>query len=227
MQGDVWPGYVLHSHAYKEQQLLLQLLLPELGRVSAVVRKSSGKSKSRLSWQPFQLLQLQLTGRSELKTVSFAEEAAPAQALQGELLFAGLYLNELICRLWPSQTHSDQLFQLYHHTLQLLPEQPLEPCLRQFEFALLAELDAPLDWVQDAAGAELKPGFYYQWWPELGWQQASSGWLGADLLAIGQADWQPQSLKAAKSLSRALLAPLLGTKPLTSRTLFQQLKDNG
>lgn len=226
MQHSVWLGYVLHSHAYKEQQLLVQLLLPELGRVSAIVRKSTSKSKVRLSWQPFQLYQLQLTGRSELKTIREAEEAAPAVPLQGQLLFAGLYLNELVCRVWPNQTASEQLFALYHQTLHALIEQPLEPCLRQFEFSLLAELGLPLEWQHDATGEALKPGRYYQWWPEFGWQPADFGWLGADILAIANSDWQTQSLKAAKSLTRALLAPLLGSKPLTSRALFQQLKDN-
>jgi len=226
MTTSVWPGYVLHSHAYKEQQLLLQLLLPELGRVSAVVRKSSGKSKSRLSWQPFQLLQVQFTGRSELKTISFAEESAPALPLQGELLFAGLYLNELLCRLWPTQTASDHLFALYHRTLHCLPQTPLEPCLRDFEFALLDELGQTLDWQCDALGQPLQRNSYYQWWPESGWQQANVGWSGDDILAIGRADWQASSLKAAKQISRSLLNPLLGSKPLTSRTLFQQLKDN-
>jgi DNA repair protein RecO (recombination protein O) len=50
-------------------------------------------------------------------------------------------------------------------------------------------------------------------------------WPGSALLAIAAADWQQAiTLKVAKQLSRQLLAPLLGDKPLTSRALFQQFK---
>ncbi|MBP8227709.1 MAG: recombination protein O N-terminal domain-containing protein, partial [Pararheinheimera sp.] len=33
MDSRSWPAFILHSRAFKEQQLLVQLLLPELGRV--------------------------------------------------------------------------------------------------------------------------------------------------------------------------------------------------
>ena len=129
MEHRSWPAFILHSRAFKEQQLLVQLLLPELGRVSAVMRKSSSKKQQRLSLQPFQLLQLELVGRAELKTVSKAEEAGPAFLLQGEKLFGAMYLNELICRLWPENVGSDLLFDLYQQTLQQLAMTELEPCL--------------------------------------------------------------------------------------------------
>jgi DNA repair protein RecO (recombination protein O) len=225
MENRSWPAFILHSRAFKEQQLLVQLLLPELGRVSAVMRKSASKKQQRLSLQPFQLLQLELQGRSELKTVSKAEEAAPAFLLQGEKLFGAMYLNELICRLWPENVGSDALFDLYQHSLQLLLTEELEPCLRQFEFALLAELGQPVDWHYDSDGVLLQDGALYQWWPEQGWQLAGKGWQGEVLKAIGQQQWQQDHvLKTAKQLSRLLLAPLLGAKPLTSRALFQPVR---
>ncbi len=226
MQHRSWPAFILHSRAFKEQQLLVQLLLPELGRVSAVMRKSSSKKQQRLSLQPFQLLQLELLGRSELKTVSKAEEVGPAFLLQGEKLFGAMYMNELICRLWPENVGSDLLFDLYQQTLQQLVMTELEPCLRQFEFCLLAELGQPVDWGYDSAGEVLQDGALYQWWPEQGWQMAGKGWKGELLKAIGQQQWQHHEvLKTAKQLSRVLLAPLLGTKPLSSRALFQSIRN--
>ena len=226
MDNRSWPAFILHSRAFKEQQLLVQLLLPELGRVSAVIRKSASKKQQRLSLQPFQLLQLELVGRSDLKTVSKAEEAGPAFLLQGEKLFGAMYLNELICRLWPQSVVSDALFELDLQTLQQLLTDDLEPCLRQFEFSLLTELCQPVDWHYDSAGEVLQDGALDQWWPEQGWQIAGKGWKGEVLKAIGQQHWQKQDvLKTAKQLSRLWLAPLLGSKPLSSRALFPSIRN--
>ena len=225
MQPLLWPAYILHSRPFAEDKLILQLLLPEQGRLSAVVRKKQGKQ--RLALQPFQLLMLQLIGRSELKTVKALEEAEAAPLLSGNVLYSGIYLNELICRLWPDNTASDQLFALYQQSLQQLAkvqqgEAELEPCLRQFEFALLAELGHPIDWQYDASGNALLPDHRYQWHTEPGFLPAVDGFVGAQLLAIGAQQWQHSDTKrCAKQLSRLMLAPLLGTKPLASRALFK------
>lgn len=224
MHAALWPGYILHSRAFAEDKLIVQLLLPELGRLSAVVRKRQGKQ--RLALQPFQLFTLQLIGRSELKTVKTIDEAAPALQLHGKVLYSGLYLNELVCRLWPDNLAAEHLFSVYQHSLQQLQqvqcgEAELEPCLRQFEFALLTELGQPVDWQQDAAGHPIVANSYYQWQPEQGFMLATTGFSGRHLLNIGQGDWQDAATRqCAKQLSRHLLAPLLGVKPLASRALF-------
>ena len=224
MQPLLWPAYILHSRPFAEDKLILQLLLPEQGRLSAVVRKKQGKQ--RLALQPFQLLMLQLIGRSELKTVKALEEAEAAPLLSGNVLYSGIYLNELICRLWPDNTASDQLFALYQHSLQQLAkvqhgEAELEPCLRQFEFALLAELGHPIDWQYDANGQAINATARYEWQSEAGFMPAIHGYSGASLLNIGQDLWQAAETKrCAKQLSRQLLSPLLGAKPLASRALF-------
>lgn len=219
-----WPAYILHSRPLGEDKLILQLLLPEQGRLSAVVRKKQGKQ--RLALQPFQLLQVQLMGRSELKTVKALDDAEPALQFSGRVLYSAIYLNELICRLWPDDLAAEQLFALYQQSLLQLQQAQqdaalLEPCLRQFEFALLAELGLPVDWQQDAFGAALRAGQAYQWQDEQGFVPALSGFDGANLLAIGRRQWQDDNCRrSAKALSRQLLAPLLGSKPLASRALF-------
>ncbi|MBU1309455.1 MAG: DNA repair protein RecO [Gammaproteobacteria bacterium] len=222
----LWPGFILHSRALGEDKLILQLLLAEHGRLSAVVRKKQGKR--RLALQPFQLFMLQLTGRTELKTVRSIEEASPALLYSGTVLYSGLYLNELLCRLWPDNLASEQLFQLYQHSLQqlLLVQQEkaeLEPCLRSFEFALLGELGLPIDWQTDSDGQPISAQGHYQWLNEQGFVAATQGYPGSHLLAIADNNWQhPDTRRSAKLLSRQLLAPLLGGKPLASRALFEQ-----
>lgn len=219
-----WPAYILHSRPLSDDKLILQLLMPEQGRLSAVVRRRQGKQ--RLALQPFQLFMLQLTGRTELKTVKRIDEAAVGHLFSGKVLYSAIYLNELICRLWPDNLASDQLFNLYQASLAQLDSvqasaAELEPCLRGFEFALLAELGQPIDWQYDANGEAISATAYYQWQNEAGFLPAASGLDGAQLLNIGQNLWQgAETRRCAKQLSRQLLAPLLGSKPLASRALF-------
>ncbi|GHG65162.1 DNA repair protein RecO [Alishewanella longhuensis] len=241
MDGNLWPAYILHSRPYQEDKLFLQLLLPEQGRLTAVIRRRSGKQHRAL--QPFQLFSVALVGRSNLQTVRQLEEQAPAYVFNGKVLFSGIYINELICRLWPADLASEWLFTHYQAALTALAQaqqQPelLEPCLRQFEFALLAELGVLPDWQYDAMQQPIQPEYYYHYLPEQGFIAATADlslskpctklagdcWQGQLLLAIAAADWQQQGvLLAAKQLSRQLLTPLLGEKPLASRALFSQL----
>ena len=48
------------------------------------------------------------------------------------------------------------------------------------------------------------------------------GWSGDSLLAIARQQWHDDALRVAKQLSRMLLQPLLGHKPLASRALFNR-----
>lgn len=241
MDGNLWPAYILHSRPYQEDKLLLQLLLPERGRLTAVIRRRSGKQHRAL--QPFQLFAVALTGRSSLQTVKQLEEQTAANIFSGKVLFSGLYINELICRLWPTDLASECLFPDYQAALAALAQaqlqaECLEPCLRQFEFALLSELGVMPDWHFDAMQQPIQLEQYYHYLPEQGFIAAMSDlslsahctrlaapvWQGKQLFAIAQANWQEQAtLVAAKQLSRQLLAPLLGDKPLASRALFSQL----
>ncbi|MEE2023208.1 MULTISPECIES: DNA repair protein RecO [Alkalimonas] len=229
---DQWhSAYILHRRPLAEHKVILQLLLPELGRLSAVVRKRTGKQRQPL--QPFQLLTLQLGGRSELKTVLKLEEQGPGLQLQGLALFSAFYLNELICRIWPDNLASEQLFLLYQQALQQLTlaqhqASLLEPALRQFEFSLLSELGQPVDWQLDADGLPLLSEQCYLWQHEQGWQPDGRGWQGHVLLRIGQGDWAAADCRlAAKQISRLLLQPWLGDKPLQSRALFQSTAPAG
>ncbi|WP_372627157.1 DNA repair protein RecO [Arsukibacterium sp.] len=221
------PAYILHSRPFQDNKLLLQLLLPEQGRVSAVIRKRQGKQ--RFALQPFQLFTVALSGRSSLKTVTTLDELAPAARFNGKFLFSALYLNELICRLWPDDMAAEQLFDHYQHSLIALEQAQhtpamLEPCLREFEFSLLSELGLQIDWQHAADGTPLLADLHYLWQPEQGFVVAGRGWSGEVLHAIGQNNWQhTDALKVAKQVSRQLLAPLLGDKPLHSRALFNAL----
>ncbi len=226
-------AFLLHSTAFQDQKLILDLLLPNQGRVRAVARRPAKKHSGRSQWPLFCLCWVELSGQGELRTVRRIEEQQAALALQGEWLFSALYLNELICRLFPANTQADELFEIYQHSVQALWQlqlqgnaqtaRPLlEQQLREAELALLQELGIPVDCSVDAEGVPLRSDGCYQWQHEYGFVAALQGWSGADLLAISQADWQSSSLRCAKQLNRQLLRPLLGHAPLHSRQLFRQ-----
>lgn len=226
-------AFLLHSAAFQDQKLLLDLLIPAQGRVRAVARRPAKKHSGRSTWPLFCLCWVELSGRGELRTVRRIEEQQAALPLQGEWLFSALYLNELICRLFPANAQAEDLFVIYQHSLQTLwtlqlqataaTARPLlEQLLRETELALLQELGIPVDCSVDAEGAPLRRDGCYQWQHEYGFVAAMQGWSGADLLAISAGDWQSSSLRCAKHLNRQLLRPLLGHAPLHSRQLFRQ-----
>lgn len=230
-RSDRWlPAYILHSRPLAEHKVILQLLLPEHGRLSAVARKKSGKQHRSL--QPFQAVELQLTGHTELKTVKKLEEQGPALLLQGTSLYSGLYLNELLCRVWPDNLASDHLYGLYQgclHRLAMAQQvEAIERALRIFEFALLSELGQPINWQCDANEQPLQPDMVYQWQHDTGWVSNSRsaeqpGWTGQLILQVAADDFSSLVCRrAAKQMSRIFLQPWLGTKPLSSRALFQQ-----
>ena len=68
------PGFVLHSHAYRETSLIVDLFLRERGRVSAVAkgarRPTSALRPVLLQFQP---IEFRLSGRNELRTLTRAE----------------------------------------------------------------------------------------------------------------------------------------------------------
>ena len=131
-------AYVLHSRAYRESSALVDFLTPQ-GRLRAVLRNARGKAGTLA--RPFVPLEVEFRGRGELKNVGRMESAGIAAWLNGEALFSGLYLNELLIRLLPAEDPHPAVFDHYAATLLALAEgRPLEPLLRAFEWRLLDDL---------------------------------------------------------------------------------------
>ncbi len=220
-------AYLLHSRAYQDDRLLLDLLVQGQGRQRAVARRPGKKQQGRARWPEFTPLTLQLVGQGELKSVRAIEETQLALPLQAAYLFSAMYLNELICRVFPPDSQSEALFDLYQQSLLALGQAQLQQqtlvqlefLLRQFEFALLAELGVAVSFQFDRDGFPLASQASYGY--QHGFVPMQGGWLGADLQAIAQPAWSDPVRRCAKQLTRQLLAPWLGDKPLQSRQLFQ------
>ena len=228
MLASALPAFVLHSRPYKETSALVDFFTPQ-GRVRAVLRGARGKAGSLA--RAFAPLELELRGRGELKNVGRLEASGLAIWLQGQPLYSGLYLNELLLRLLPAEDPHPGLFEHYALTLQALAANPpLEPLLRAFEWRLLDELGYGFALDIDIAGQPIAPEGLYRLQPDAGLEpvgQLQPGlFQGVDLLAMAEADWSaPGALAAAKRLMRQALAPHLGGRPLVSRELFMTLKE--
>lgn len=225
MTGPLSPAYVLHSRPYRDTSALVDLFTLHSGLQRAVWRGARGRRKGLIP-QAFMPLMVATTGRGDLKTLTQAEAAGSYVLLQGDALFSGMYLNELMVRLVYPGDPQPVLFAAYQHALeQLAGDAPVEPVLRQFEWQLLDSLGYGFSLTVDALGNEVLDQSCYVWEAEQGLVALSygneGGVPGSALLAMAANDWQqPPTLKAAKQLMRQALAPHLGNRPLVSRSLF-------
>jgi len=227
LPAELHKAYVLHSRNYRETSLIVDFLVPDAGRISAVVRGARRpKSPQRSLLQPFGRLLVSWFGKGELKTLKLLESDNQLSSLQGRALFSGLYLNELLMRLIKAEEPCDVLFENYQQALfDLAQGLAVEPILRRFEKQLLQVLGYGLSF---PASNSTTPCYYFdsdsQWLPMASaprQEQQLRCFLIADLEAIAADNYQSsETLRAAKRLMRLALAPLLGDKPLRSKDLF-------
>ncbi len=206
----------------------MDFLTPQ-GRLRAVLRGARGKAGSLA--RPFVPLEVEFRGRGELKSVGRLESAGLAYWLDGNALFSGMYLNELLIRLLPAEDAHPAMFDHYAATLPALAaKRPLEPLLRSFEWRLLTELGYGFALDRDIFDRPVVSDGLYRLLPDTGLEPVGHFqpglFNGAELLAMAEADWTvPGALAAAKRLMRQALAPHLGGRPLVSRELFMNMKE--
>ena len=228
------PGFVLHSHAYKETSLVAELFTRDYGRVAAVARGARRPlSGLRGLIQPFHPLLLSWYGRGELRTLHAAEWQGGLAPLSGRALIAGFYLNELVLKLLARDDPHEGLYALYDQTLQSLAAGPgaLEPLLRRFELGLLKEIGyaATLDRLA-VSGEPVSAAACYRYQPGHGVvpEDAGAGIAvsGRTLLDLAAGEFAaPATLGEGKHLMRALIQHHLGGKALYTRLLLQELAE--
>lgn len=240
------PAYLLHSRPYRDTSMLLDFITCDYGRVSAVARGvRNPKSRIRATLQPFIPLLINLSGKSELKTLAQIEARNNGFSLKHKTLFAAMYLNELLIRLLHKQDADTEIYSLYETTLQNLQQQTvIEPVLRVFELSLLELLGYGIDFsvVEDLAaelyggasvsdvGQEEQMKAWYHYHQENGFERVDTGnnssgkyYPAFALAKIANKDLADLEIqKFAKRLLRSALASHLGGKTLSSRSLFRK-----
>ena len=135
------PGYILHSHPYRDTSRILEVFTPDAGRMSLFARGVRGpKAKLAAVLQPFHMLLLSWSGKGEAPHLTTAEGAPDHVDLPPACLMSGFYLNELLLKLTARHDPNPGLFDGYRQTLlALMAGDPQEPALRSFELHLLQE----------------------------------------------------------------------------------------
>jgi DNA repair protein RecO (recombination protein O) len=227
MRVELQPAYVLHARPFKDSSVILDCLTQDHGRMSVLAKGArSAKSRQRQLCQPFTPLWISWQGKSDLKTMVGLEASDLPLSLKADHLYSGLYLNELLTRLLPERDECRETFERYVAALhQLANAGDLEPILREFELGLLDDMGYAVNFSSDHSGESLSESGCYEWRDHSGWESVAivrpHSFSGSCLLAMGDRDWtDPLTRQQAKYLTRGLLKPLLGVKPLNSRKLF-------
>ncbi|MBH0057284.1 DNA repair protein RecO [Pseudoalteromonas sp. SWXJZ94C] len=226
MDSDFYTAYLLHRRPYSDSQVMLDMLVEGVGQLRMLARISGRQAtKHKAQLQPFQSLLVHYNGKYDLKYINKFELHGRSLFLKGDELYCGFYLNELTNRIVPINEPIEQVFHLYKtHLENLNSGANLQAVLRSYEFQLLELLGYGVDFNFDASGEPIDETQTYSYFPEVGFliqDDTRSGFSGLQLNAIANHDFsQSDVLYMAKQLSRYLLKPLLGNKPLKSRELF-------
>jgi DNA repair protein RecO (recombination protein O) len=221
------PAYVLHSRSFRETSLIVETLTRGHGRVALVARGAkSARSRWRNVLQPFRPLLISFTQKSDLGTLTAADQVAAPPALQGQALYCGMYMNELLMRLLHRGDPHVEVFEGYRHALTgLAADTPPQPLLRIFEKHLLEDVGYALLLDQEFdSGVEIDPGRWYDYQPGRGPMPVSGPGkgrvTGAALLALDAENLGDEHLPELRMLMRRVIGYHLGDKPLASLSLF-------
>lgn len=225
------PAFVLHTRAWRETSVIVELLTRDFGRVGAVARGLTTPKRHplRAALQPLQAIRVDFLPRGELARLIGAEAMDAAPQLTGDRLMAAFYVNELMIKLTPRNDAALALYELYARVRGELGEAGSLPwVLRRFERDLLDALGVGLPWDVDSADQDVHPDHYYRIDPELGLvalgQRTADSLLGAGVLALAR-DQQPNAecLGQLRRGLRAVLESHLGSAGLRSWGLLDEL----
>lgn len=235
---DLQPAYVLHTQAFQNTSLLVDLFCVDYGRVRAVAKGARrAGSRTRAFLQPFQPVLVSLSGRTDLKSLNSIEGSVNALRLQGTRLFSGLYINELLVRLVTFQESFPELYGSYQEAVVALSgERDLHSILRKFELSLLDALGYGVNLDCDCySGEPIMQQGHYLFHPDIGFEKlltfapgsvANAGvFSGAQITALRDGEFDNKAHgQAARRLTRIALQVHLGEKPLASRELFARAR---
>jgi len=231
--------FVLHRRDFSNTSLILDIFSVAHGRQAVLAKGARQNRRGRPAGgeilQPFRPLWLSWSGRGEVKTLVRCEAAGSAAELPGQILYCGFYLNELLVRLLRRGDAHEDLFAFYATALTALAAgEDVETVLRHFELRLLREIGYAVELDREAgSGRPVVAGRYYIYEQESGLRATGTEngqYALAGELLLSLAAGEPLSgsaAKTAKLLTRRLLAPHLGSRPLHSRELFRQHRDLG
>ena len=221
------PAFILRRRDWRNSSLLLDLFTRDYGRIRVLAR-GARRNPAKTAFQPFELLSVGWSGKSELKTLNAIE--AISLAVDEANYLALLYVNELIGALLPEHEASAEIFDAYLQLLKTAVARLGEAELRVFELGLMRSLGYIPDLGVDAdKGAPIDVLASYQF-------VIGSGFVACDESAPDSVsgrtviDWLEQRyekaavLGLAKSVLRSSIDFNLHGKTLKSREVLRAMK---
>jgi DNA repair protein RecO (recombination protein O) len=196
-------AFVLHSIPYSETSLIVELFTEQQGRVAAIAKGAKRKGSAlRSVLMPFQPIEISLSGKSELRTLTGAEWLGGLAMPVGDALICGFYMNELLIKLLPKEDPHPALFTAYRACLESLTHdsssgEKLDTTLRTFEWRLLREIGYAPDMDKSVSGDGLAMNRDYRWAAGHGFVELPESVREADQLQIVQG----QTIAALSALS--------------------------
>ena len=217
---------VLHVRPYRETSSLIDLFTEDQGRLRLLAKGVRRSKQSQAELLPFTRIRYAVGGRGELRLLTRYEAISGWSRLEGDALYCGFYVAELLIRLLPLE---DAHPGLYGDTLSVLQRlaHGARPdfSLRCFERGLLEELGYGLNLHEDVEGLPIVADEVYRYHPEQGAERLAAGQEGipgSALMALESGRFDDErDLMWAKRLMRSMLEVHLEGRPLKSRELFQ------
>ena len=218
-------AYVIHSRPYKETSLIVTFLTEKKGKISAVA-KGAKRKNSRLSGnlEPFQCLNIDYRGKSDLKSLVLAEPIEVFEDFFGsENLYSAFYVNELINYLVAQADESMEIFDIYKKCISNLKRNnQIEKILRDFELNILSTLGYEINFLTDYDSNEpIMNGLRYKYSPQSGFSKSEQGYDGKILNEINERKFSKNSLQACKEINRTTINYYFEELNIKSRIFFK------
>ena len=218
-------AYVIHSRPYKETSLIVTFLTEKKGKISAVA-KGAKRKNSRLSGnlEPFQCLNIDYRGKSDLKSLVLAEPIEVFEDFFGsENLYSAFYVNELINYLVAQADESMEIFDIYKKCISNLKRNnQIEKILRDFELNILSTLGYEINFLSDYDSNEpIMNGLRYKYSPQSGFSKSEQGYDGKILNEINERKFSKNSLQACKEINRTTINYYFEELNIKSRIFFK------
>lgn len=230
MDNEASQGFIVHTRAFRDTALLVELFTLKHGRVGAVANNIfAKKNNTKALLQAFSPLNVVLYGKGDLLRLKQVEARAIPISLLGMAQVCGFYVNELVMYCLTRHDPQPLLFTAYQQCLyDLSIHAHFALTLRVFELTLLSELGYGINFLEDYASLRpIEGGKSYAYLPQWGFCEyradihGSIFFEGEHLLAMHALDFsEPAVLKSAKQVTRLALQPLLNGRKIHSRTLF-------
>ncbi len=225
MISNLQKAYVIHSRPYKETSLIVTFLTENKGKITAVA-KGAKRKNSRLSGnlEPFQCLNIDYRGKSDLKSLILAEPCEVFEDFLGsENLYSAFYVNELINYLIAQADESIEIFDVYKNCISKLKKNnQIEKILRNFELNILSMLGYEINFQSDyVANQPIINGLSYKYSPQSGFSKSDKGYDGKIINEINERRFSKDSLQACKEINRTTINYYFEELNIKSRIFFK------